>query len=479
MTQKRKRKLNIAATLALILLLTAVATAMTFSQTPPKPTGVTATTNAQGDVVVSWQPDQAPVHRVGWAHYDDTKAASDAGDWLEAFHFADTKRERNYVIKRLPRNETYWIIVGAANARFLGATWSEWSKTTTPADNKQNAPPWPAMPTTTPAPTHAPSTPAPTHAPSTPAPTHAPSTPTPTHAPSTPTPTHAPSTPTPTHAPSTPAQETQPTIYVVPETAQPGDTVIAYAVSFPTPGAAFGNLTIAGQNVQPFAFANINADGQGAVAFTMPYVNAGQYRLTAQWGKTTAHGTIRVIGETANATPIAPTPTPTPAPQKPSIDVSQLEQAIHALVNEERKQRSARRLEWNGTLAGIAKKHSEDMASRDYVGHRSPEGNGLAERFGAAEHKCVAFGENVALAWAWKNKITRTTQGRSDVTYSWATQSEIARTTVSRWMNSEGHRANILNKEWTSQGIGVALGQSKGTPHAVYVTQNFCEEEGE
>ena len=35
----------------------------------------------------------ASVHRVGWTHDGDLQVALAAGDWLEAFHFADTKRD--------------------------------------------------------------------------------------------------------------------------------------------------------------------------------------------------------------------------------------------------------------------------------------------------------------------------------------------------------------------------------------------------
>ena len=45
----------------------------------------------------------------------------------------------------------------------------------------------------------------------------------------------------------------------------------------------------------------------------------------------------------------------------------------------------------------------------------------------------------------------------------------IATATVDSWMNSPGHRANILVSDWRSEGIGVAFSGNE-----VYLTQNFC-----
>ena len=102
--------------------------------TPPAPTGVTATATSEG-IRVRWDDDNAAVHRVGWAHNADARAANAAGDWLEAFHFADTKRNTDYTIKYLPPDTQYWVIVGGANFRFAGSSWSEWAQITTPTSD--------------------------------------------------------------------------------------------------------------------------------------------------------------------------------------------------------------------------------------------------------------------------------------------------------------------------------------------------------
>ena len=129
------RTLKVAGTITLLLLLAAFVMAAANAQTYPKPTNVTATNTADGHVLISWADDAAPVHRVGWAHNAEFMVADAAGDWLEAFHFADSKRNTDYTIKYLPRGQQYWFIVGAANERFAGATWSEWTFLTTTDDS--------------------------------------------------------------------------------------------------------------------------------------------------------------------------------------------------------------------------------------------------------------------------------------------------------------------------------------------------------
>lgn len=120
-----------AATVATLALLAVLVIAAANLQAQPKPTGVNVSNTPEGHVLVGWDDDAAPVHRVGWTHDGDLQVALAAGDWLEAFHFADTKRGSDYTVKYLPGGQKYWFIVGAANERFGGATWSDWSYLTT------------------------------------------------------------------------------------------------------------------------------------------------------------------------------------------------------------------------------------------------------------------------------------------------------------------------------------------------------------
>ena len=147
------RTLKIAGKITLLLLLAVSAMAAANAQTYPQPTNVTAENTTDGYVLVSWADDAAPVHRVGWTHDADFRAAEGAGDWLEAFHFADSKRDTDYTIKYLPRGQKYWFIVGTTNERFTGATYSEWTSITTTADSTTATPMPAATPTPAPMPT--------------------------------------------------------------------------------------------------------------------------------------------------------------------------------------------------------------------------------------------------------------------------------------------------------------------------------------
>jgi len=53
--------------------------------------------------------------------------------------------------------------------------------------------------------------------------------------------------------------------------------------------------------------------------------------------------------------------------------------------------------------------------------------------------------------------------------YHWNSPEAIAQTTVAGWMNSSGHRENILTLTFDREGIGIAIASEK-----VYITENFC-----
>jgi uncharacterized protein YkwD len=114
------------------------------------------------------------------------------------------------------------------------------------------------------------------------------------------------------------------------------------------------------------------------------------------------------------------------------------------------------------------------MALRGYFSHVSPEGGDFSERYGKARYTCSVRigstiyegGENIALNNLYAS--TRTVNGV--VSYAWNSEEEIARTTVQGWMNSAGHRRNILTPYFRKEGIGVHI----GSDDRVYITQNFC-----
>jgi len=157
----------------------------------------------------------------------------------------------------------------------------------------------------------------------------------------------------------------------------------------------------------------------------------------------------------------------------PSININELENQIHVLVNAERTSQGLQPLQYDTQLADIAREHSKDMAVNNYFSHTNLEGQGPTERAKAAGYDCYknygsyytdGIAENIMQNWLYSSKTIEPIPK-----YNWKTQSEIASSTVEGWMNSPGHRSNILNSNYDKEGIGVAI----ASDYKVYITQDF------
>lgn len=126
---------------------------------------------------------------------------------------------------------------------------------------------------------------------------------------------------------------------------------------------------------------------------------------------------------------------PETLPYRPSNTSDDLaaEQQMLVLLNQSRVQNGLQPLVLDTTLTQVARAHSQDMWDRQYVSHVDPDGNDPFARMHAAGITFMTAGENIALA----------------PTVS------IAETGL---MNSPGHRANILDKDFHKVGIGVIDG---------------------
>jgi uncharacterized protein YkwD len=148
---------------------------------------------------------------------------------------------------------------------------------------------------------------------------------------------------------------------------------------------------------------------------------------------------------------------------------------IHDLINAERAENGLEPLRWDPTLARIAFAHSKDMAERDYFDHLSPEGNDFADRYEKAGYHLdtrvgdVVYtgGENLYLGSVVRS-YTYDQETNDVYEYIYNDLDDLARSAVEGWMESEGHRENILTP-FTREGIGVYV-----TPDGeVYITENF------
>ena len=140
--------------------------------------------------------------------------------------------------------------------------------------------------------------------------------------------------------------------------------------------------------------------------------------------------------------------------------VSDLELKVHAGINAERARNGGSPLQWEEQLAAVARAHSDDMTSRGYFSHDTPEGLGPSDRIDRAGYSCWK-GSHYGVA---ENIAIETTLGDLDRTAAEA---------VRGWMNSPGHRTNLLGRQYDRTGIGASFGTWRGYK-AVYLTQVFC-----
>jgi uncharacterized protein YkwD len=181
-----------------------------------------------------------------------------------------------------------------------------------------------------------------------------------------------------------------------------------------------------------------------------------------------------VLFSCQTAHPTAPAPLHPQTGQKPSIRAQDLEQRIHDLINRERAAHGLSRLGLDDALSRIARGHSSDMAKRSYFSHDSPEGRDFSFRYREQGYACairtgktIHLGaENIALNHLYSSVTTI----NGVASYDWNSLEQIAGSTVQGWMNSSGHRKNILTPHWLNQGIGIFI----TTDGTVYITQNFC-----
>ncbi len=188
--------------------------------------------------------------------------------------------------------------------------------------------------------------------------------------------------------------------------------------------------------------------------------------------------------------------------EKPRISIPTTEQTIHILTNQERYNESRRtgknipQLEWDADLANIARGHSRDMSENNFTGHVNKRGmnpKARADAYGYNHKKVIekrrkrkdgnvvitiitrsGIGENIhsTPTYRYCDILPVSTNGKVSKRYhfDWKNQDSIASEAVEGWMNSPGHRKNILNPGYSKEGIGAFLSYEK---NRVLVTQNF------
>ncbi|MBT2758377.1 SafA/ExsA family spore coat assembly protein [Mesobacillus foraminis] len=184
----------------------------------------------------------------------------------------------------------------------------------------------------------------------------------------------------------------------------------------------------------------------------VPSVSFAQQVYTVQRGDTLWKISVRYqvgLSELISANPQFKNPALIYPGQRVNIpDISatkNIESQVIQLTNQERAKHGLRPLAANWELSRVARYKSADMRDKNYFSHTSPTYGSpftMIKNFGIAYRSA---GENIAAGQRTPQEV------------------------VNSWMNSPGHRANILNSSYTHIGVGHASGGSYGH----YWTQMF------
>ncbi len=130
-------------------------------------------------------------------------------------------------------------------------------------------------------------------------------------------------------------------------------------------------------------------------------------------------------------------------------ELRQLEQRVHRLINEQRQRAKLPPLAWREDVARCARDHSRNMAQRDFFDHVDPRLGGVDQRLNRFRIAWRVCGENIFMLSGYSNPAQVAVQG---------------------WMDSPGHRANILEQRFTHTGVGVFY---RTRDQMFYLTQIF------
>ena len=126
------------------------------------------------------------------------------------------------------------------------------------------------------------------------------------------------------------------------------------------------------------------------------------------------------------------------------------ESDVFELVNRERSRARLSRLEWDDRLAQVARNYSRRMAREGFFDHYDPNGKTVLDR-AARLKNWSSIGENLFVC---------------------DEQPYFATTAVRGWMRSATHRMNMLDRNWTATGIGIATGRDG----SIFITQVFTHD---
>jgi len=117
-------------------------------------------------------------------------------------------------------------------------------------------------------------------------------------------------------------------------------------------------------------------------------------------------------------------------------DVRALERRTFEAINQARRRGGVPALAWNEALAKLARSHSARMAERGFFSHQDPQRGYLEDRLNKAGIAWVRCAENLSQVLGYDDPVAEGVEG---------------------WLKSPGHRRNLLERQATQSGVGVAL----------------------
>ena len=131
-------------------------------------------------------------------------------------------------------------------------------------------------------------------------------------------------------------------------------------------------------------------------------------------------------------------------------EIEALERQCLSEINRLRRAYRLGPLEFNQELLPVARSYSRRMAEEGFFSHTDPEGRGTSHRLNIAGVRWRALAENIASERGYVNPVAVSVHG---------------------WMDSDGHRSNILNAGFDQTAVGVWIGENG----SVYFTQIFIK----
>lgn len=191
------------------------------------------------------------------------------------------------------------------------------------------------------------------------------------------------------------------------------------------------------------------SSSQESDSFTAPDLPAGNYwvRISAN-GSQKSNYEFRLVAQPSSNSTLNSTLQPQATTAK---QLKRFVNQVFTLTNKFRREHGLAALKLNSKLSTAAQTHSQNMALQDFFSHTGADGSTISNRIAAAGYRWSAVAENIAAGYTTPTAV------------------------VQGWINSPGHRANLLNGNLKEIGVGYYfLANDTGTQNwNHYWTQNF------